>query len=201
MNPESVTFQLKRRSDKVSFSRSVACATILVVLASTVYGGTDGETSHAHPADAFTYLPEAWASRVVFYHSFENGVANPEINLLDAELSGFEKAYLHPRGKIVDTTHSGALTGNGYKTKTGAGFTVESPRLFGSGPITIMRWFRLDMPMTPKPGELDRLNLASGHPQTLDEIVIVDRALSAAEIKDYVRMVRQLTAIGLPYRE
>jgi hypothetical protein len=87
----------------------------------------------------FYYLPPAWANRVVFYHSFEKGVDQPEINLLKAQARG-EKGSM-----------SEGLTGQAYKAANSyqkkKTLELHSPGLSPDKPLTVMLWFRLDAPM------------------------------------------------------
>lgn len=97
-----------------------------------------GET--ARPADTFMYLPPRIADRVVFYHSFEKGLQQAEINSIGAKISAVEL----PPAK--------GLTGNGCQTGSIAGgkkgsFRLQSPALGVSKPLTVMFWWRLDEPM------------------------------------------------------
>ncbi|MGD0094683.1 MAG: LamG-like jellyroll fold domain-containing protein, partial [Planctomycetota bacterium] len=88
----------------------------------------------------FVYLPPGIAGRVVFYHSFEKGVQQPEINLLGAKVNAVEL----PAAK--------GLTGNGYQTGSGpagkkGAFRLQSAALSAHKPLTVMFWWRLDEPM------------------------------------------------------
>ena len=54
-------------------------------------------------ADAFMYLPPGIADRVVFYHSFEKGVKEPEINLIGAKLAKqwMSKNFVSSAAKLI----------------------------------------------------------------------------------------------------
>jgi hypothetical protein len=95
-------------------------------------------------ARAFIYLPPVWADRVVFYHSFENGVAKPEINTIHGKLRG-EKTAPVP-----------GLTGRAYKApnpkEKKTSLQLLSPALSPHKPLTVMLWFRLDAPMKEESG-------------------------------------------------
>ena len=91
-------------------------------------------------AEAFLYLPPSIADRVVFYHSFEKGVKEPEINLIGAKLAA------------VDLPPARGLTGNGYQCGSGAAakkgpFRLQSAALSPHKPLTVMLWRRLEEPM------------------------------------------------------
>lgn len=87
----------------------------------------------------FLYLPPAWADRVVFYHSFENGADRPEINRLDGKLRGHQ------------TEPAAGLTGRAYRApdpkEKKASLQLDSPALSPNRPLTVMLWYRLDAPM------------------------------------------------------
>lgn len=108
---------------------------LLVVAASACFGG-----DAAAPADAFMYLPPRLAGRVVFYHSFETGVQQPEIDLIGAKVSA------------VGLAPAKGLTGKGYQAGSGAAakkgsYRLQSPALSVHKPLTVLFWWRLDEPM------------------------------------------------------
>lgn len=96
--------------------------------------GVAGEAS-----DTPLLLPPAWADRVVFYHSFEQGADKPEINLMAAEVRGEKTA------PAVGFTGHGYQTPRPYEKKTP--LTLLSPALSVHKPLTVMLWWRLDAPM------------------------------------------------------
>jgi len=95
--------------------------------------------------DAFLYLPPKIVDRVVFYHSFEKGVKQPEINTLGAKLTAAENP---PAEGLTD---AGYQTGSGKAAKKG-GFVLQTAALNVSKPLTVMFWWRLDEPMTETTG-------------------------------------------------
>ncbi|MCY3020351.1 MAG: hypothetical protein NTW87_15135 [Planctomycetota bacterium] len=239
--------------------------------------------------DAFLYLPPSIADRVVFYQSFENGVKQPEINLIGAKMA------------LADNEAAKGLTGNGYMAGSGktakkkGGYVLQSAALSVHKPLTVMFWWRLDEPMKEetgfnivalrgkgwisnfvagkgpwcglreptycfqaynfpgmentndvwggrvwiepnvwhhaaltvsgaadiriywdaqlrtrhapkgrlfKEGDTATAELGASGQQpamTLDEVLVLDRALSADEIASYVTAVRQLAAVGFPF--
>jgi hypothetical protein len=97
------------------------------------------ETAPPVKPKEFIYLSPAWSDRVVFYHSFEKDVNQPEINLLNGKLRG-------ERTEAVE-----GLTGRAYKApnpkEKKAPLQLDSPALSPNKPLTVMLWFRLDAPM------------------------------------------------------
>ncbi len=87
----------------------------------------------------FNYLPPAWADRVVFYSSFEQGVGTPEINTIAADING-----------TASGPSDGLVGSKGYRSTTAGEqeFRLSSLGLSAHRPITLMTWFRLDTPMT-----------------------------------------------------
>lgn len=90
-------------------------------------------------ASRFNYLPPAWADRVVFYSSFEQGVGTPEINTIAADIHGTASG---PSDGLVGDKGYRSVTGNEQE------FRLTSLGLSAHRPITLMTWFRLDTPMT-----------------------------------------------------
>ena len=92
------------------------------------------------PADACLYLPPSFADRVVFYQAFERGDGRPEINRIGAQLVG-------TRATVPD-----GFAGNGCRSaRPSAGeapLEVRAAALSPSRPLTVMRTWRLDAPMT-----------------------------------------------------
>jgi hypothetical protein len=105
----------------------VRLASLLVLAASACLAG-----ERAPPAEDFVYLPPRLAERVVFYHSFENGLQKPELNLVGAKISAVEG----PTAK--------GLTGKGWEKVP---LRLQSPALSAHKPLTVMFWWRLDEAM------------------------------------------------------
>jgi hypothetical protein len=105
---------------------------------------TDPAPGPDSAAEPYVYLPPAWADRVVFYHSFEAGFDQPEINRLGAKL--------RPSG----STRPDGFAGRGCPLPLGpkqdAALEISSPGLSLHRPLTLMCWFRLDAPMTETTG-------------------------------------------------
>lgn len=85
-------------------------------------------------------LPPAWDSRVVFYHTFENGPDQPRINLAEAriETDGAEWA---------DGFTGKGLAARKIERRTGPTLRLTSPAFSVHRPFTVMFWWRLDEPM------------------------------------------------------
>lgn len=247
--------------------------------------------STAQPGPGFFYLPPAWEKRVIFYHSFESGLNQPEINLANAAIRGYQ------------TEPVNGFAGRGYRMPkykpngAEAPFMVSSPAFSLHKPLTAMLWWRLDEPMkeetcfdllaltgpghvasfvrgkgewcalreptyisqvynfpglgnhnNPRGGrawfeagdwhhvaisvstasevaiywdgaqreiiavkgrafvEGEGLNIMPGanglyHPMTIDEFMVIDRALTAEEIASYTTAMRALTARSFPHRQ
>ena len=113
---------------------------IVGLLAACLVAG--GSVLAGGEADRWLFLPPAWADRVVFYHAFEQGVDQPEINLAGLQLRG-EK-----------TPPTSGFAGRGYRAPNQ--YEKQTPlRLLGPAlsvhkPITIMHWWRLDAAMKPE---------------------------------------------------
>lgn len=262
---------------------AVACSALIVAMA---HGLVAEEV--AHPAETCLYVPPSLEPRVTFYHSFERGIRDAEINLIDAKISCGKM-------ELAD-----GFAGRGLKCANRQAarqpLHIESPKLSAHRPLTAMVWWRLDAAMRPetcyhlirlggkgyvaafvrgkgkwcslkqpmfifqvynfsgianrndhwtghawvKPGEWhhvaltvatasdirvywdgklrvrygikgrsfkegDTCNLTLGaswlfHPTTIDEAVVLDRALDAREISDYVRATQRLAEIDAPVR-
>ncbi|MDI9585604.1 MAG: hypothetical protein QM473_15380 [Acidobacteriota bacterium] len=93
----------------------------------------------ADPGAPFVFIPPVWSSRVVFYHSFESGVREPEINVIQASIEG------------VDEPLTDGFTRTGYPVLSGKDarkpLRITSPALSPHRPLTIMFWWRLDQEM------------------------------------------------------
>lgn len=72
----------------------------------------------------------------------------------------------------------------------------------------LIGWWKLDDATGPVAadsagaGDVSRAELGCTwltHPMTVDEILVLDRALSADEVRDYVTAVRKLAEIGFPF--
>lgn len=241
-----------------------------------------------HPASRFMYLPPDIEKRVVFYHSFEKGLARPEIDLVGGKLSCGSKET------------APGLTGRGLKVRDPKAarnpLRLKSPALSPHRGITVSMWWRPDEPMKDDtcyhlaslrgkgyissfvrgkgqwcalkrptfvfqlynfPGIANRNDIWTGgarvdtgtwhhiamtvavgsevrvywdgklrvrysvkgrslrpedgvslaefgptwlfHPMTLDEIVVLDRALTGEEIADYVTAVRRLAEVEFAF--
>ena len=101
--------------------------------------GLLAEEAAAHPSEAYLYLPPDIESRVVFYHSFERGVKQPEIDLLRAKISCGKM-------ELAD-----GFAGRGLKCSNREvaknPLRVHSQALSAHRPLTVMVWWRLDAPM------------------------------------------------------
>jgi hypothetical protein len=89
-----------------------------------------------HPAAPFAYLPPSWCDRVVFYHSFEQGIERPEINLANVTVQG-------------TTPDTPGFAGRAYAIRADKRLPLRlsSPALSPHRPFTLMAWWRLDEPM------------------------------------------------------
>ena len=110
-------------------------AALLVALSAGLLAG-EVET---HPSEAYLYLPPSLEDRVVFYHSFERGVKEPEINLVRGKISCGKM-------ELAD-----GFAGSGLKCSDRASaknpLRVHSQALSAHRPLTVMMWWRLDAPM------------------------------------------------------
>jgi len=111
------------------FDGLLACLALMPMAARTAEPPTD-------PA-RFNYLPPAWADRVVFYSSFEQGVEAPEINAIAAAIHGHASG---PSDGLVGSKAIRGTTGGEQELR------LTSPGLSAHRPITLMTWFRLDTP-------------------------------------------------------
>lgn len=97
------------------------------------------EEAPAAGSQSFLYLPPAWADRVVFYHSFEKAVDQPELNRIQAQVLG------------AKTEPAEGLAGRAYQPpdpkEKKAPLRLNSALLSPHKPLTVMLWFRLDAPM------------------------------------------------------
>jgi hypothetical protein len=103
------------------------------------------EPSETRRADCYLYLTPDIVDRAIFYHSFERGLAEPEINVIGATVQA-------PGRKLVE-----GLTGQGWrcpKREKGrdASLTVASGELSVHEPRSFMMWWRLDAPMSKRSG-------------------------------------------------
>jgi hypothetical protein len=90
--------------------------------------------------DACLYLPPWFASRVVFYDGFDLGDRNPEINRAGAQILGDAPIVSHGfAGKGCRSTNP-AVNEHPLNIRTAA--------LSAARPLTVMRNWRLDAPMT-----------------------------------------------------
>jgi hypothetical protein len=88
----------------------------------------------------YMYLPPEWAKNVVFYHSFEKGLDQPEINQINARVEG-EKANIMANGITTHCYKSANASGAGKKLKA---LQVIGPGVAVNHSMTAMCWFRLD---------------------------------------------------------
>jgi len=114
-----------------------------VLLALLCAGALDAaEPPKAHPAEQFVYLPPALERRVVFYHSFERGVAEPEIDLIGAKIICSKPEPAEGlAGRGLKRSHPDARKGPLH---------VASAALSAHRPMTVMMWWRIDEPMKPE---------------------------------------------------
>jgi len=107
-----------------------------LLLTSLLYAGD--------PANCLRIPPELEA-RVLYYHSFANGLDQPEVNLVKARLQ-----------KPIAQVQPGGLTGPGLAfaadAKKPQGMALLSPEFRPSRPLTISFWWRFDAPMKPETG-------------------------------------------------
>ena len=104
----------------------------------------DEKTAAEPPASFdFFYLPPQWSERVIFYHSFESGLGQPEINLANAAIRGDKT------DRVKGFVGYGYRMPNQYESpnKTDAALMVTSQHFSLHKPLTAMLWWRLDEPM------------------------------------------------------
>jgi hypothetical protein len=102
--------------------------------------------SQAAPVEGLFYLPPGLADRVVFYHSFAQGLQTPDLNLMGASLT------LADNGPARGLNGAGYMAGSGTVAKRKGGLVLRSPALSVHQPITLMFWWRLDEPMKAETG-------------------------------------------------
>jgi len=120
---------------------TATCAAAVVIFAAMIAAPrafTQPPEEHAR----FLYLPAVWADRVVFYHSFEQGVDKPEINTAGVKVTGHSPEDVE------------GFAGRGYRVQKPEGglkrnlLTLDSAEaLSAHRPLTIMHWWRLDEEM------------------------------------------------------
>jgi hypothetical protein len=119
--------------------KRLVCAFVLLLAAIS-------DRSRAAPADGCFYLPPGMAGRVVFYHSFANGLKTPDLNLLGAALTVAE----NPPARGING--AGYTAGSGAAARNKGGLLLRSPALSVHKPLTVMFWWRLDEPMKEETG-------------------------------------------------
>ncbi len=108
------------------------------------------------PAARCMYVPPRLEPRVMFYHSFEQGAAKPEVNAVAAKVS------------CVRRDPSPGFAGKGLacpnREWAKRPLVVESERFSAHRPITAMMWWRMDAAMKDETGySLIRLAGKSGY--------------------------------------
>src|ERR1700677_3887820 len=96
-------------------------------------------SANAITAGECLFLPPSIADRVVFYDGFELPGGRPEIDRINARISGAIK--LAPDGFAGNACRSNQPS-QGEKS-----LEIHSPRLAVDRPITVMRWWRVDAAM------------------------------------------------------